>query len=171
MEPINFSVQVNVTLGVSKELGAILSTLSNLSPLRLRPVEQKPAETEQTAQDLEQKPAKAEQKAAEPEQPASATPQEKKDYTTEDVRAAMDRARQRIEGENYKNEKTEGRARWHAVLTERFKDFAGWIVRKEGQEKPSQLPDSESRAQFIAMVDTLKLSEDGEKLIDDDLPF
>lgn len=169
MDPINFSVQVNVTLGVSKELGAILSTLSNLSPLRLRPVDQKTAEPEQIAQDPVQKPAETEQKQAEPEQAAAS--QEKKDYTTEDVRAAMDRARQRVEGENYKNEKTEGRTKWHAVLTERFKDYAGWIVRKEGQEKPSQLPDSESRAQFIAMADSIRLSDDGEKLIDDDLPF
>ena len=183
MEPFNFSVQVNVTLGVSKELGAILSTLSNLSPLRLRPVDQKPAELAQEtapvaqkpaelAQEtapVAQKPAETEQKQAEPEQVAA--PQEKKDYTTEDVRAAMDRARQRVEGENYKNEKTEGRTKWHAVLTERFKDYAGWIVRKEGQEKPSQLPDSESRAQFIAMADSIRLSDDGEKLIDDDLPF
>ena len=171
MEPINFSLQVNVTLGVSKELGDILSKLSNLPPLRLRPVET-PAQTEQPAPVEAAAPAAAEQKPAEPEKAApveAAAPQ--KEYTTEDVRAAMDRARQRIEGEDYKNAKTEGRTKWHAVLTERFKDIAGWVVKKEGQEKPSQLPDSASRGQFIAMVDVICLSEDGEKLIDDDLPF
>lgn len=168
MDPINFSLQVNVTLGVSKELGDILSKLSNLPPLRLRPVET-PAQTEQPAP---VEAAAAEQKPAEPEKAApveAAAPQ--KEYTTEDVRAAMDRARQRIEGENYKNEKTEGRVKFHSALTERFKDYAGWIVKKEGQEKPSQLPDSASRGQFIAMCNNLALSEDGTQIIEDDLPF
>lgn len=171
MDPINFSLQVNVTLGVSKELGDILSRLSNLPPLRLRPVET-PAQTEQPAPVEAAAPAAAEQKPAEPEKAApveAAAPQ--KEYTTEDVRAAMDRARQRIEGENYKNEKTEGRVKFHSALTERFKDYAGWIVKKEGQEKPSQLPDSASRGQFIAMCNNLALSEDGTQIIEDDLPF
>lgn len=173
MDPINFSLQVNVTLGVSKELGDILSKLSNLPPLRLRPVETQAQTTEQAAP-VEAAPAAAEQKPAEPEKAAPAAdpaPAAQKEYTTEDVRAAMDRCRQRVEGEDYKNTKTEGRTKWHAVLTERFKDIAGWVVKKEGQEKPSQLPDSASRGQFIAMVDVICLSEDGEKLIDDDLPF
>lgn len=171
MDPINFSLQVNVTLGVSKELGDILSRLSNLPPLRLRPVET-PAQTEQPTPVEAAAPAAAEQKPAEPEKAApveAAAPQ--KEYTTEDVRAAMDRARQRIEGENYKNEKTEGRVKFHSALTERFKDYAGWIVKKEGQEKPSQLPDSASRGQFIAMCNNLALSEDGTQIIEDDLPF
>lgn len=171
MDPINFSLQVNVTLGVSKELGDILSMLSNLPPLRLRPVET-PAQTTEQAAPVEAAPAAAEQKPAEPEKAApveAAAPQ--KEYTTEDVRAAMDRARQRIEGENYKNEKTEGRVKFHSALTERFKDYAGWIVKKEGQEKPSQLPDSASRGQFIAMCNNLALSEDGTQIIEDDLPF
>lgn len=171
MDPINFSLQVNVTLGVSKELGDILSKLSNLPPLRLRPVET-PAQTEQPAPVEAAAPAAAEQKPAEPEKAApveAAAPQ--KEYTTEDVRAAMDRARQRIEGENYKNEKTEGRVKFHSALTERFKDYAGWIVKKEGQEKPSQLPDSASRGQFIAMCNNLTLSEDGTQIKEDDLPF
>lgn len=172
MDPINFSLQVNVTLGVSKELGDILSKLSNLPPLRLRPVETPAQTTEQAAPVEAAAPAAAEQKPAEPEKAApveAAAP--RKEYTTEDVRAAMDRARQRIEGENYKNEKTEGRVKFHSALTERFKDYAGWIVKKEGQEKPSQLPDSASRAQFIAMCNNLALSEDGTQIIEDDLPF
>lgn len=172
MDPINFSLQVNVTLGVSKELGDILSKLSNLPPLRLRPVETPAQTTEQAAPVEAAAPAAAEQKPAEPEKAApveAAAP--RKEYTTEDVRAAMDRARQRIEGENYKNEKTEGRVKFHSALTERFKDYAGWIVKKEGQEKPSQLPDSASRGQFIAMCNNLALSEDGTQIIEDDLPF
>ena len=171
MDPINFNLQVNVTLGVSKELGDILSKLSNLPPLMLCPVET-PAQTEQPSP-VEAAPAAAEQKPAESEKAApveAAAPQ--KEYTTEDVRAAMDRARQRIEGENYKNEKTEGSVKFHSALTERFKDYAGWIVKKkEGQEKPSQLPDSASRAQFIAMCNNLSLSEDGTQIIEDDLPL
>lgn len=174
MDPINFSLQVNVTLGVSKELGDILSKLSNLPPLRLRPVEQKPAEIAQETEPVAQKPAESAQESAPVAQSApaaEAAPAAQKEYTTEDVRAAMDRARQRIEGENYKNEKTEGRAKFHSALTERFKDYAGWIVKKDGQEKPSQLPDSESRRQFIAMCDNLTLSEDGTQIKEDDLPF
>ena len=62
MDPINFSLQVNVTLGVSKELGDILSKLSNLPPLRLRPVET-PAQTTEQAAPVEAAPAAAEQKA------------------------------------------------------------------------------------------------------------
>ena len=175
MDPIKFNLQVNVTLGVSKELGDILSKLSNLPPLRLRPVEQ-PAQIEKpvapaapVAEPTTEAPAAVE--APQAEAPAKSVEPVQKAYTTEDVRAAMDRCRLRVEGEDYKNNaKSEGRVKWHSVLTERFKQFAGFVVNKD-EEKPSQLPDCESRGRFIQMVDSVHLSDDGEKLIDDDLPF
>lgn len=97
----------------------------------------------------------AEQAAAEP---APAEPAEQnKEYTEVDVRAAMHKTRQRIEGENYKEQPdSEGYKKWHKVLTKWFKNTAAFC----GAEKPSALPDSKSRYQFIRSCEGVKVVND-----------
>ena len=93
--------------------------------------------------------------AADPAPVAEPAPEaEAKNYTEEDVRAAMHRTRQRIEGEDYKGKPdSEGYKQWHRVLTAWFKNTAAIY----GVEKPSALPDSESRAKFIRDCDEVSI--------------
>lgn len=80
-----------------------------------------------------------------------------KELTEEDVRAAMHKTRQRIEGEDYK-EHTDGEAykKYHKALTAQFKNIAALL----GSDKPSALP-AEQRANFIKQCDELQVLEDG----------
>lgn len=101
----------------------------------------------------------AAQIAAPVEQPAA------KEYTEVDVRAAMDAARKRIEGEGWKeNPDSEGYKKYHRPLTAWFKETAALY----GAEKPSALPDSESRGKFIAACERVRVDNDGTIT---DLPF
>lgn len=106
MQPIQINVQV--TIGVSKELNALLLTIAkNLQAAPAAKPAKEPVAVE--AQPVvENKPAEdpAPVEAAPAEQPAAEAPE--KEYTEVDVRAAMDATRRRIEGENYK-EKPEDR--------------------------------------------------------------
>lgn len=179
MQPIQINVQVNV--GLNAELYTLLSAVLN-RPAQVvelpaapkpevanKPTEDK-AETDKdapepqptTEPEPEQQPKP--QEAADPE-PTQTEQAGQKEYTEVDVRAAMDRTRRRIEGENYK-EKTdsEGYKRWHRTLTGWFKNTAAMF----GAEKPSALPDSESRAKFIARCDAVTVKND--ELVED-CPF
>lgn len=101
-----------------------------------------------------EEPAQAEQPAA----PAGPTQEPAKELTEVDVRARMDRTRRRIEGEDYKeNTSGEGYKKYHRQLTGLFKQIAAL----HGADKPSALPDSASRAAFIAECDELVI-KDGE---------
>lgn len=82
---------------------------------------------------------------------------EQKPLTAEDVRAAMRKTRQRIEGEDYK-ENTNGEAykKYHKPLTAQFKSIAALL----GAEKPSALPPNKI-ANFIEQCDGLQIMEDG----------
>lgn len=180
MQPIQINVQVNV--GLNAELYTLLSAVLNrpaqVAELPAAPKPSKPAKS-QTKPEVANKPTEDKAAAAmpEPEAPANEPQPEpapapepqpqndKKEYTEVDVRAAMDRTRRRIEGENYK-EKTdsEGYKRWHRTLTGWFKNTAAMF----GAEKPSALPDSESRAKFIACCDAVTVKND--ELVED-CPF
>ena len=184
MQPIQINVQVNI--GLTSELFTLLSSVVNrpaqvaelpTAPRTKKPAkpqpEPKPEVTNQpnptdgqaTAAKPEPEPeAPAETAKPEPE-PQAPAKEETKEYTEVDVRAAMDRTRKRIEGENYK-EKTdsEGYKKWHRVLTGWFKNTAAMF----GAEKPSALPDSESRAKFIACCDAVQVK--GDELVED-CPF
>lgn len=184
MQPIQINVQINV--GLNTELYTLLSAVLNrpaqVAELPTAPKPSKPAKS-QTKPEVANKPtwSKAEtvtdapepQPAPVPEQQETADPEPQpqteqagqKEYTEVDVRAAMDRTRRRIEGENYK-EKTdsEGYKRWHRALTGWFKNTAAMF----GAEKPSALPDSESRAKFIACCDAVTVKND--ELVED-CPF
>jgi hypothetical protein len=115
--------------------------------------EQEAAANQADANDV-QKEAKAEEAAPQNEGQAEA---EQKPLTAEDVRAAMHKTRQRIEGEDYK-ENTDGEAykKYHKPLTAQFKNIAALL----GADKPSALP-SDKIASFIDQCDHLQIMEDG----------
>lgn len=107
-----------------------------------------PAEPQQTQADTET-PAEPQQTQA-----AAETPTQEKEYTEVDVRAAMDKVRRRIEGENYKEQPdSEGYKRWHKALTSWFKNTAAFC----GADKPSALPDSASRERFIRECEEVRV--------------
>ena len=103
-----------------------------------------------------QEEAKAEEAAPQNEGQAKAEA-EQKPLTAEDVRAAMHATRQRIEGEDYK-ENTNGDLykKYHKPLTATFKNIAALL----GAEKPSALP-SDKIASFMEQCDELRVMEDG----------
>lgn len=113
-----------------------------------------PAEEDKTEPAAEDKPAE--------DKPAEEKP---KELTAEDVRAAMHRTRQRIEGEDYKdNTESELYQKYHKELTRQFKNIAATL----GADKPSALPE-ENRKSFIEQCDLLAVLENGEVGLN--LPF
>lgn len=112
----------------------------------------------------EQEDAKEEEAAPKDEGQAEAQA-EQKPLTAEDVRAAMHATRQRIEGEDYK-ENTNGDLykKYHKPLTATFKNIAALL----GAEKPSALP-PDKIASFMEQCDELHVMEDG--TIGPKLPF
>lgn len=157
MQPIQINVQV--TIGVSKELNALLLPIAK----NLQAAPAPAAKPAKEPVDVEAQPV-VENKPAEAPAPVEAAPE--KEYTEVDVRAAMDATRRRIEGENYKEKPdSEGYKKWHRVLTAWFKNTAAMF----GAEKPSALPDSESRYKFIRCCEEVFVNDAGE--LDSDLPF
>lgn len=183
MQPIQINVQVNI--GLTSELFTLFSSVVNrpaqLAELPAAPRNKKPAKPqpepkpEVTNQPTEDK-AETDKDAPEPQptpepepaqapEPTQTEQAGQKEYTEVDVRAAMDRTRRRIEGENYKEKPdSEGYKRWHRTLTGWFKNTAAAL----GAEKPSALPDSESRAKFIACCDAVYVKNDE---LTEDCPF
>lgn len=106
----------------------------------------------------EQEEAKAEEAAPQNEGQAKAQAEaEQKPLTAEDVRAAMHKTRQRIEGEDYKeNTNSEAYKKYHKPLTAQFKNIAALL----GAEKPSALPPAKI-ADFIEQCNGLQIMEDG----------
>lgn len=192
MQPIQINVQVSI--GLNSELSALLMSVVNrpaqVAELPAAPRSKKPAKSQpEPKPEVTNQPTPTDGQATaseEPEpQPETAKPEpepapvqepapepqpepakeEAKEYTEVDVRAAMDRTRKRIEGENYKEKPdSEGYKKWHRVLTGWFKNTAAMY----GAEKPSALPDSESRAKFIACCDAVQVK--GDELVED-CPF
>lgn len=100
----------------------------------------------------------AEREEAAPQDEGRAEAQaEQKPLTAEDVRAAMHKTRQRIEGEDYK-ENTNGDLykKYHKPLTAQFKNIAALL----GADKPSALP-PDKIANFIEQCNGLQIMEDG----------
>lgn len=124
--------------------------------------EQQEAAANQADANGEQEEAKAEEAAPQDESQAEA---EEKPLTAEDVRAAMHKTRQRIEGEDYK-ENTNGDLykKYHKPLTATFKNIAALL----GAEKPSALP-PDKIASFMEQCDELRIMDDG--TIGPKLPF
>lgn len=171
MQPIQINVSVNI--GVTPELNGLLLSLFNRAQVEApaaAPAQKKARATKQqpVVENPQPEPQQETAPAAEPEQTVEAAPvvePQAKDYTEVDVRAAMDRTRKRIEGENWKeNPDSEGYKKWHRRLTAFFKNTAALY----GAEKPSALPDSESRYKFIVCCDAVYVKDD--ELVED-CPF
>lgn len=80
-----------------------------------------------------------------------------KEYTEADVRKAMHEARCRIEGDDYKTNKTSERyVKHHKALSAEFVRMAGLL----GSDKPSTLP-ADKRAEFINDCDSLCETPEG----------
>ena len=172
MQPIE--INVKVTIGMENALLGVLTKLMNREAApeavpapkpskRAKQVEKEP-QPEVENQQVEPAPEEQQAEVPAPAEPAE-QPAQNKEYTEVDVRAAMHKLRQRIEGENYKEQPdSEGYKKWHKVLTGWFKNTAAFC----GAEKPSALPDSQSRYQFIQCCEHVKVEND--ELVED-CPF
>ena len=181
----DFSVHIHVDLGVTPELVALVNAVighrqmptveapkpepsASEQPEAAAPAKKrgrKAATAEAPAPEVE---APAEEAAPEPEPEAEAEAEaeapaeaEPKELTEQDIRDAMHRTRQRIEGENYKDE-TDGELykKYHRQLTSWFKNTAALL----GSDKPSALiteKGQDEARQFIAECDRLEVLEDG----------
>lgn len=201
----DFSINVQVNLGVTPEIVALVNAILSHRPTAVQSnealldthaqVEEKAEDTataqpqppttkrgrkkkEGAAADTDNKPeaeptkepagneeqeaaaneadANGEQAGAAP-QGESQAPTAPKELTAEDVRAAMHKTRQRIEGEDYK-ENTDGEAykKYHKALTAQFKNIAALL----GADKPSALPTDKIES-FIKQCDELQILKDG----------
>ena len=145
----------------AKKRGRKAATSEAPAPAKKRG--RKAATSEAPAPEVE---APAEEAAPEPEPEAEAEAEaqaetEPKELTEQDIRDAMHRTRQRIEGENYKDE-TDGELykKYHRQLTSWFKNTAALL----GSDKPSALiteKGQDEARQFIAECDRLEVLEDG----------
>ena len=150
MEPIK--INVNVQVGVTEELYSLLRNL--LPEPAVQQQESKTDEASQPAAVINPEPTPEPKK----EEAAPAKEEADKEYTEVDVRAAMERTRKRIEGEDYKeNTSSEKYKKYHRALTAEFKSIASFL----GSDKPSALPSSELRETFCNQCDELIL-EDGQ---------
>lgn len=169
MQPIQINVQVQ--LSVSPELNALLSPIvaslqagSTPTPVESKETK-KPRTAKQPKSEVENQPAPEKEPETTQETEQETGEQKAKEYTEVDVRAAMDETRKRIEGADYKEKPDgEGYKKWHRVLTAWFKNTAATL----GAEKPSALPDSESRRMFIACCEAVYV-KDGE--LTEDCPY
>ena len=122
------------------------------APATDAPVDQQEEETPATDAPVDQQ--EEETPADQPEAEAEAN----RELTEEDVREAMHKVRQRIEGENYKeNTDSENYKKYHRVLTQTFKNISALL----GSDKPSTLP-ADQRAAFINEINALVVNEKGE---------
>lgn len=179
----DFSVQIHVDLGVTSELVALVNAV--ISHRQMPAVEAQTPEPPASEQPQAAAPAKKRgrkaatveapaeeapqadateapaEEAPEAEQPEAVESESPKELTEQDIRDAMHRTRQRIEGENYKDEtESELYQKYHRQLTAWFKNTAALF----GSDKPSALiaekGQDEARA-FIAECDRLQILEDG----------
>ena len=175
----DFSINVSVSIGVTPEVTALVAAILTKKPTATvevpaseqpsaeAPIDAAPANAEtkrgrkaktQTAEETKtEEPAEEPAKEPKAEEPVAEAPTEGKAPTAEDVRKAMDRARVRIEGEDWEtNITSEGRTKYHKQLTATFKNISSLL----GSDKPSTLPE-ENRRSFINQCDALVV-ENGE---------
>lgn len=164
----DFSVTIQVNIGVTPEVAQLVTAiLTKQAPANEQentaaapgkgrgrkksdhaPESQEPANGEGQQTDNQE---------AAPE-PAPANKEPNKELTEEDVREAMNRARCRIEGEDWKDN-TDGDLykKYHRQLNATFKNISALL----GADKPSALP-ADKRADFIAECDLLIVNDKGE---------
>lgn len=101
---------------------------------------------------------KTEATGAVEEKTEAAPEQQAKTYTEEDIREAMHRVRQRIEGMDYKDHpESEAYQKYHKSLTSYFKGMAITL----GFDKPSAINTQQGRASFIRDCEAVMIMEDG----------
>lgn len=160
-----FSINVNINVGITPELAALAAALiQNRKP---EAVQDAPSNEQQTGkrgrkpkQDApEPSPEPEPTPEPEPEPSPEEAPAQEKELTEADIREAMHRTRQRIEGENYKDEtESPNYVRYHRQLNGWFKNIAQSL----GFDKPSAINTQEGRASFISQVAELTTDEKGE---------
>lgn len=155
---------LNVNIGLTPQLAGFLSTL--LGGCQAQPTPVTASETE-VAIPLPEQPTTeivvettetiaAVEPTIETTEATATDTTEEREYTEADVRAAIDRARQRIEGDDWKdNPDGEGYKKWHRALTSWFKVTAALF----GADRPSELPDSRSRMNFIRCCDEVEIKD------------
>lgn len=170
-------VKVNVQIGVTPEVASLVSAILNKpagveAPKPAAPAAETEAPAEAAAATAARrgrpKKEQAAQAEAPAEQPAEAAapaadpkPEDTGDMPDsvyfpqeEDVRTAMHKTRERIEGEDYKDKPSDD---LHRAVTDVFKAIANDL---SGQKKPSALP-QELRQAFIDATRTIAKGEDG----------
>lgn len=172
------SIDINVNVGVTDEVVQLVKSVLQAMAVptaTAKPNDQQTADTtaKPTRQTRKSKTEDAASQAVAPENNGAengqdtAKPETKptdapadggeKPLTEEDVRAAMHKTRQRIEGENYKeNTDSELYKKYHKALTTQFKQIAAFL----GSDKPSLLP-PEKRQSFIDECAKLDVLDDG----------
>ena len=147
----DFSINVNVSIGVTPEVVALVTSILTKQPGQIVvPGVVSDTKPEEAAQAPVRKTRKAKGEAA--------AENANRELTEEDVREAMHKVRQRIEGENYKeNTDSENYKKYHRVLTQTFKNISALL----GSDKPSTLP-ADQRAAFINEINALVVNEKGE---------
>lgn len=170
----DFSISVNVSIGVTPEVVALVTSILTKKPGQIVvPGVVSDTKPEEAAQTPVRKTRKAKGEAAaeapvdqqeeetpadQPEPQPEAEAETNRELTEEDVREAMHKVRQRIEGENYKeNTDSENYKKYHRVLTQTFKNISALL----GSDKPSTLP-ADQRAAFINEINALIVNEKGE---------
>ena len=164
----DFSINVNVSIGVTPEVVALVTSILTKQPGQIVvPGVVSDTKHEEAATATVRKTRKAKGEAAaeapatdadQPEPQPEAEAEANRELTEEDVREAMHKVRQRIEGENYKeNTDSENYKKYHRVLTQTFKNISALL----GSDKPSTLP-ADQRAAFINEINALVVNEKGE---------
>ena len=178
----DFSINVNVSIGVTSEVVQLVTAILAKQPAQIvapgtvvsnEPQPEPQAAAKKTRKGKGEAAAEAPANDAAGEQQEAETPTDQpepqpepeaeaenanRELTEEDVREAMHKVRQRIEGENYKeNTDSENYKKYHRVLTQTFKNISALL----GSDKPSTLP-ADQRAAFINEINALVVNEKGE---------
>lgn len=159
------TITLNVRIGLTPQLAGFLSTLlgSQVQPAQVKnltavvvPEREAIALTTVAAAPVVESPDDATAAEVPETETATTDTAEEREYTEADVRAAIDRARQRIEGDDWKdNPDSEGYKKWHRALTSWFKVTAALF----GADRPSEIPDSRSRMNFIRCCDEVEIKD------------
>ena len=164
-------IKVNVQVGVTPEVAAIATAILNRQPAAVeafKPEVPAPAadpEPEAPAPARRGRPKKQPEAEAQQQEVAAPAEDPKPEDTgdmpdsvyfpqEEDVRTAMHKTRERIEGEDYKDEPSDD---LHRAVNDVFKAIANDL---SGQKKPSALP-QELRQAFIDATRTIQQDVDG----------
>ena len=166
----DFSVTIQVNIGVTPEVVQLVTAiLTKQAPANEQEntaaapgkgrgrKKSDPAPAPESQEPANGEGQQADNQEAAPE-PAPASQEPNKELTEEDVREAMNRARCRIEGEDWKDN-TDGDLykKYHRQLNATFKNISALL----GADKPSALP-ADKRADFIAECDLLIVNDKGE---------